>query len=321
MKADDNTIWDILGRRLSLAGFFTAACLSRTSLLETIEKCEISEALRKKYDLDSAASAVVVGLRYSEGDFSMPSWANGDNNDPQLGIGRFARANWYKELAMRLKRAVEETCAEAASSGMVLPSPKKWHRLVNSGLPEKAFAVKSGAGRIGKNQIVIARASRPGSEVQYSSAVVLGVLLCPVDIGGNELDSVADLCGNCSKCISACPTGALGALDHPAYSRLDCLQHWTSTQGVLPRKVETAFGARLYGCDVCLEACPHFHLDPSASTQFGPLGRSLPARYLLEASDAQLKADFAGTALDREWMSKEAFRRNARLVLGAKDEN
>jgi epoxyqueuosine reductase len=315
------TLREILGRHLEDAGFFTITGLSRKGLAETMDACGVSEIIRQKYALDEAVSAVVVSLRYSEGGFGMPSWAGAEDGGPLLGIGRFARANWYAELKERLLKAVEATIAEAAGEGLALPSARHWHRLVNSGLPEKALAVNSGAGRIGKNRILIARATSPGSAVSFSSAVVLGLLICPVDIGIEEGASLPDLCGNCSKCVDACPTGALGSPDRPGFSRLSCIQHWTTEAGKLPDHVGKVFGCRLYGCDACLEACPHFRLDPYAATTLGRIGPVLPARYILEAGDAGMKRDFGGTVLDRAWMSKDAFRRNARLALGAANEH
>ena len=321
MKSGQTPIREILGRHIKGAGFFTITGLSRSGLIETMDACGVSETIRQKYALDEAMSAVVVCLRYSEGDFAMPPWATADFAGPGLRLGRFARANWYAELAERLKRAVEETIAEAASEGQALPSARHWHRLVNSGLPEKALAAKSGAGRIGKNQILIARATSPGSAVRYSSAVVLGILLCPIDVGVEDAEKAPNLCGNCAKCIAACPTQALGSARQPGYSRLSCIQHWTTEEGKLPEQVERVFGCRLYGCDACLEACPYFLLDSSAATSMGRIGPILPARYILKASDIELKRDFLGTALDRGWMSKDAFRRNARLALGEKNGN
>jgi len=307
---------ELLCRHLLDAGFFSVAFLDRESLAGVMDDCKVAMHTRAKYSLHEAASAIVVALRYSEGLFEMPAWAGSADSGTMLEIGRFARANWYAELKQRLKKSVDAAIAEARDAGMTLPPSARWQRLVNSGLPEKALAERSGAGRIGKNRILIADAARPFASIGHSSAVVLGILLCPVDIGAESAMTPADLCGNCTKCIDACPTKALGSREDPIYSRLDCIQHWTSTEGNLPGNVGKAFGARLYGCDICLEACPHFHVDPEATTSLGRLGPGLPAEYLLAASDDWIRKDFAGTALDRTWMSREAFRRNARLAAG-----
>lgn len=319
MKEDELSIRDILHRHLSDAGFFSINYLDKALLLGTIENCNVPKAIQAKYSIHLAASAVVVSLRYSEGLYEIPSWASECARNPMLEIGRFARANWYGELMARLKESVDATIAEAKAAGSALPPANHWQRLVNSGIPEKALAEKSGAGRIGKNQILIADATLIGSCIHHSSAVVLGVLLCPVDLGGSEHAKPKDICGSCTRCIDACPTKALGTRDVFGYSRIDCIQHWTSTEGPIPEKVEKAFGKRLYGCDACLRVCPHFHVDAEATTSLGRLGPGLPASYVLGTTDTQMKKDFTGTALDRAWMSKQAFRRNAALALGVKN--
>ncbi len=319
MPDDRIFIRELLSRHLLDAGFFSVAFLDRESFADVMDDCKVEIHTRAKYSLHEAASAVVVALRYSEGLFEMPDWAGSAGSGTMLEIGRFARANWYAELKQRLKKSVDAVIAEAGAAGIILPPSARWQRLVNSGLPEKALAERSGAGRIGMNRILIADAAQAFAKIRHSSAVVLGILLCPVDIGAEPANTPAGLCGNCSRCIDACPTKALGSRKAPSYSRLDCIQHWTSTEGILPENVGKTFGSRLYGCDICLEACPHFRVDPEAATSLGRLGPGLPAEYLLAASDDRIRKDFAGTALDRAWMSMAAFRRNARLAAGEKN--
>ena len=282
----------------------------------------------RKYDIDTTKSVIVTALRYGEGLFPLPAWAARSGGEPgakgtdvdrasrpMLQIGRFARANWYMELSGRMKEAVAGAIGESAGGGIPLPPPKEWRRLVNSGLPEKQLAVETGLGWMGKNGILIARrkTGSPGRGALYSSAVVLGLILCPIDLGGETDEPVKESCGDCRFCVEACPTGALG--DSPSrYERNLCIQHWTALDGEPPEAVHSSWGARLYGCDSCLEACPHFRTDTEATTGKGLLGPALPAEYFLSADDATIRRDLSGTALDRAWMSIEAFRRNARAA-------
>src|SRR5438132_1389898 len=65
---------------------------------------------------------------------------------------------------------------------------------------------------------------------------------------------VADGCGACTRCLPACPTGALvapGVLDARR-----CLAHLVQAPGPFPVELREALGDRLYGCDDCQEACP-----------------------------------------------------------------
>jgi len=304
---------------------FTFGFLSREAFLDVLKASGTQAGTMRKYDVDTTESVIVAALRYGEGLFPLPAWAAGGGDEqpcakkadvfnaprPMLQIGRFARANWYMELSGRMKEAI----GEAKGRGVPLPPPKAWRRLVNSGLPEKPLAVKAGLGWIGKNGILIARrkSCSPGRGALYSSAVVLGLILCPIDLGGKTDEPVKEGCGDCRLCAEACPTGALGGGSSP-YDRNLCIQHWTALDGEPPDAVRRAWGARLYGCDSCLEACPHFKTDSEATTGKGLLGPALPAEYFLSADDAVIRRDLSGTALDRAWMSIEAFRRNARAA-------
>jgi epoxyqueuosine reductase QueG len=309
---------------------------------------------------------------------------------PMVRIAHFARANWYaetldrlKKLSQRLRKVLE---GQAAASGEAVPPMRLWQRVVNSGLPERALALAAGLGSQGKNQILIARrknttyasdTSRDAAAApMYSSAVVLGVLLCPVafrddtvcgdsepetswatgerlsptdgkNAGGKNADgkNVNDkevsgkvekalaergtypLCGRCRKCLDACPSHALSLASTPssstlssvssnergsvAFERLKCIQHWTARLDNLPQEVEKVLPPRLYGCDSCLEVCPYFRPDPKADTEFGRLGRELPARYFVESSNETIRENFRGTTMNLAWMSMDAFRRNA----------
>lgn len=291
----------------------------------------LPEDIRSRYGTDTVLGAAAVALPYGEGPGLPPEWAQAWRErrpGPLATLARFARANWYGELVKRLKAASALARARIRDSGLAAEAAGSqgaplaaaglgdWRCLANSRLPEKRLALAAGLGALGRHGLVMAEGCGP--------ACVLGLLLLPFRVEPVEGQSptgsrpiarrppLGETCGSCRACIDACPTGALS---EAGFERLRCLQHWSTVPGQLPPAIEAAWGCRLYGCEACLEACPRFRPDPAAHTELGPLGLGLPATWLAEAAESEIKARLRGTALGMSWMPIAAFRRNASLAL------
>ncbi|MGB4571205.1 MAG: 4Fe-4S double cluster binding domain-containing protein [Rectinemataceae bacterium] len=336
----------LLSGALDAQGLSVHVYLSGDALRAALVAARASNDLMIRYGAASASGCVAVALPYGEGLYSAPEWTKAWT-EPQLeprleswpesctksgcgfipaALARFVRADWYAELADRLAAAVAETRTALAEEGMD-PGPRSaWHRLSNSPLPERPVACAAGLGWIGRNGILVAgTAQRPCAA---GSAVVLGLLFMPFAPEGEPQPSSAPIagaagaagdgrglhCGSCRRCVDACPTGALR---EGHFVREACIQHWSAIPGALPPEIEKAWGNRLYGCDLCLEACPYFRPDPEAAAKRGMLGPALPARFFVESGDATVRETLRGTALGLGWMHPAAFRRNAALALRA----
>ena len=125
-------------------------------------------------------------------------------------------------------------------------------------LLERYWAAKSGLGFIGLNRQLII----PGK----GSYFFLGVLA--VDIALKAVPHVPpSTCGNCKRCLMACPTGAL-TLDGIDCRR--CLSYLTiEHRGPLPESMAKKLGRRIYGCDTCQQVCPHNrYAQPTGESAF-----------------------------------------------------
>lgn len=119
-------------------------------------------------------------------------------------------------------------------------------RFIDSGvLLEKAWAQRAGLGWQGKNTLLINK--------HYGSFLFIGIILTDLEIDPDPPH--ADHCGSCSRCLDACPTGAL---EQPyVLNPLKCISyHNIEVKDEIPAEIRERMGDRIYGCDICQEVCP-----------------------------------------------------------------
>jgi len=124
-------------------------------------------------------------------------------------------------------------------------------------------------------------------------------------------------CGTCTRCLRACPMGALaapGVLDREL-----CIQAWATRGEPFPPPVIEKWGTRLYGCQECQSCCPHnAGLTEAAREAPGELGPSLPLLPFLTMDESWLKERLRGTALGMSWIRPSTLTRNALAAAGAR---
>ncbi len=113
---------------------------------------------------------------------------------------------------------------------------------------ERALALAAGLGWQGRNGCVIDR--------ELGSCFVLGEILLNVAPPGRLPDSVSDGCGECRRCVEACPGGALSG-----DGQVDCRRciAWQTTENraVIPADFQGRLGGSILGCDLCQQVCPY----------------------------------------------------------------
>lgn len=111
---------------------------------------------------------------------------------------------------------------------------------------EKSYAVNAGLGWIGKNSCLILP--------KKGSFFFIGTILLNIDLTPDS-PFKSDFCGKCTRCIDACPTGAL-ATPHTVDAR-KCISYLTiEHKGMIPQDVDFRSTGQLFGCDLCQQACP-----------------------------------------------------------------
>ncbi len=178
---------------------------------------------------------------------------------------------------------------------------------------ERGLAARAGIGFLAKSAGILSPRRGP--------YLLLAELLTPLDL---PFDLPAPgTCGRCTRCIDACPTGAITAPYEVDARR--CLSYTTiELRGSIPEALREPQGQWLFGCDVCLEVCPfasnrgRVAADPDAERPADlRVHRALDTYSLvgvLELSEAEWQTDWTGTAIRRA--TRQGLRRNAAVVLG-----
>ena len=147
----------------------------------------------------------------------------------------------------------------------------------------------------------------------HGSWLLLGEVITTLELPPD--DPAVDHCGTCTRCIDACPTGAITAPYELDASR--CISYLTIEHRAdeIPLEHRRAVGDWLYGCDVCQDVCPHnrdaiFATDPALRPRF-PTG-TLDVRDVLRWDAQEYRRKLRGSAMKR--VKLPLLQRNARVV-------
>jgi epoxyqueuosine reductase len=173
--------------------------------------------------------------------------------------------------------------------------------------PGARYAQYAGIGWIGKNACLI--------NPYLGSWLFLGCLITSLPLEPDATPGV-DQCGECTACLSACPTGALVAPHELDATR--CLSYLTIEQRKsIPEALRPAMGRLIYGCDICQDVCPwNRRAVVSDAPEWLPRDAFDPADALAlwRMSDAQLASLIEGTPMTRAGVAR--LRRNLAVALG-----
>lgn len=168
---------------------------------------------------------------------------------------------------------------------------------------ERSWAQRSGLGWIGKNGNLIHK--------QAGSFFFIATLI--VDIPLVYDGPAGDYCGSCTRCLDACPTGALVSPTVVDGSR--CISYYTIElkDMLIPSEMQGRFENWMFGCDICQDVCP-WNRFSKPNTEFSPIPEVLDftTAQWEEMTEEQFRLIFAKSPLKR---SKYAgIRRNLKFL-------
>ena len=171
---------------------------------------------------------------------------------------------------------------------------------------ERDFASESGLGWNGKSTMQIHR----GLGAWFFLAELITTLEFAPDTPAK------DLCGKCTRCITACPTQAITGPRQMDARR--CVSYLTiEHKGPIPLEFREAIGNRIYGCDDCLAACPwNKFAETSHEATFQARDAVFAMRLTdyLALTDEEFRTLFAKSPIKR--IKRPAFLRNVCVALG-----
>jgi epoxyqueuosine reductase len=171
---------------------------------------------------------------------------------------------------------------------------------------EKPLAARAGIGWQGKHTNLVSR--------DFGSWLFLAEVFTTLDLPADAPET--DLCGNCTRCVDACPTGAL---DTPYEMKAkQCIAYLTiEHKGDIPEDLRAPIGNRVYGCDDCLAVCPwNKFAKPTAEEAFRDRAELAAPKLadLAGLDDAAFREVFRGTPIKRT--GRDRVLRNVLIAIG-----
>ncbi|MBP8865818.1 MAG: tRNA epoxyqueuosine(34) reductase QueG [Acetobacterium sp.] len=245
----------------------------------------------------AAQAGIVIGISNYQ---SFETMADDQNR------GHFASVTWgedYHQVLRRKMNTLMETLNEEwQKSGS---TPINYQVFVdNSPLVDRGSAYRAGLGFFGKNNCLINR--------QLGSFFFIGQILLDCQILYRPPDPIDNGCGDCRRCLDACPNQALG--DGYSLEPLKCISYLTQKKDLSVNE-ENRITSYLYGCDLCQKVCPYnqalektrekaFWIDADAASPI--------LEEILILTNKGFKTTYGNSASG--WRGKKNLIRNAKII-------
>ncbi|CAA9265572.1 MAG: Iron-sulfur cluster-binding protein [uncultured Chthoniobacterales bacterium] len=242
--------------------------------------------------LPGARSVIVVAMNY---------WQGTREAEPGTTRGRIARYAWgddYHDLMLERLRSLDALLIEHGGT-------QKCY--VDTGpILERNFAAEAGVGWQGKSTMLL--------DPKLGTWFFLGEILTTLDLAPDAPQPAR--CGSCTRCITACPTGAI--TDAHRLDARRCISYLTiELKGSIPLEFRPLIGDRIYGCDTCLDVCPwnrFASVSREAAFAAREPARSMQLRDYLALSEEEFRTLFHRSPIKR--IKRRGLLRNVCVALG-----
>ncbi|MBI2572773.1 tRNA epoxyqueuosine(34) reductase QueG [Candidatus Woesearchaeota archaeon] len=250
--------------------------------------------------LPGVQSIIVVALSYVP--MAQPVCSLAHEHDGEGCVALYARSRDYHHVFKGMMKKFDEQAQQMFEQNGIRDA-QLLAACDTKPVFEKYFAYKAGLGFIGRNSLLITK--------EFGSYVMLGCFLTTVPI---EPDVPFEgTCGNCTRCLDACPTKAL--VGPRTLDSSKCIAYWTiEHRGEFPVQAPPLFG-NMFGCDICQVVCPYN--KKALGQDVSPLrvrrvDDVLNVGEMLSLSEQEFRLRYSGTPLMRAGYS--GMQRNAKKL-------
>lgn len=243
---------------------------------------------------EGAKSVVVVALNYY----------TPHEHEEDSSKGKVSRYAWGDDYHDVLKEKLRELLAfikslDESADGKICVD--------TAPIMDKVWAARAGLGWIGKHSNLITK--------EYGSWVFLGEIVLNLELE-TDAEIVPDHCGTCTKCLDACPTGAIVAPQ--VVDSRKCLSYATIELRApeIPDEIQKNLNGWLYGCDICQDVCPWNRFEkPTGEARFEPRAGNVTAELdeILTLSPEKYAERFRRSAMKRTKLA--GLQRNAQALI------
>jgi epoxyqueuosine reductase len=222
------------------------AVKSKGAFIEWLDNGFAAKSQDERFDprilLPGAESIIVIGINYNPTD------------EDKRTVGepfRVARYAWGEDYHHVLRKILRRLRSELIS---LQPDMKGRICVDTAPFMDKYWAQMAGLGWQGKHTNLISK--------EFGNWLLLGALIITAKVDNYD-SSGKNHCGNCRRCIDACPTEAI--MEPYRLDATRCLSYWTieSKENEFPKHIATNLSRWVFGCDLCLLACPFNKFEKS----------------------------------------------------------